>query len=159
MKLDIFSWSEEKSDGFQVGKGRVQILLSGPAALYAEAQGYETLVGYAASFDFETSEALTLRVDVSDKARKIRVFRQRPNGTTTRAEGEVFTNIDRMVDESGSFAEVTQALRQFKIEQRRVLRDLQIERRQLQHERAKLRAAPVEPASAQIEPQSEGAQE
>lgn len=133
MKFDLYSWNEVKHASFEAPKGRVQILLSGPGALYAQAQGVEALVGYGAAFDFQTQEDLTLRVEAP---KGVRVFRHAPHATAVEASGEVFTNIDRMPDESGSILEVSRATRMFELEKRRMLRELRAE---IEEERQSLR--------------------
>lgn len=124
MKFDLFSWSE-KHGTFEARKGRVQILFSRPAALYASAEGVEALVGYGTSFDLETTQVLIFR---ADGPKDLRVFVHQPHGTSIVSEGEVYTNIDRMPDESGSLAEVTHARRILEIERRAMLREIRQER-------------------------------
>lgn len=121
MKFDPFIWQEEKpNEKIQVGKGRVRLRLSVAAPVYFEAEGVEALVGTGTAFDFEVSEPGAVTVE----AKSGRVFRHVGHATSERASGEVYTNIDRMVDESGALAEVTRARRLFELERRAFLRDL-----------------------------------
>lgn len=134
MKFDPFVWSEVKSnEEIEVEKGWLRLRASAPGALYVQAQGVEALVGLGASFDVEVSEALMARFEAP---KATRVFLHRPDATSFVASGEVFTNIDRMPDESGSVVEVKRALRQLELERRAVLRDIRAERDELAAERA-----------------------
>lgn len=56
------------------------------------------------------------------------VWVYRSPSTSFQAEGEVFTNIDRMPGEGGPIAEVTRALRQLELEKRRMLVEIRAER-------------------------------
>lgn len=121
MKFDPFVWQEEKpNEKIQVGKGRVRLRVSVSAPVFFEAEGIEALVGTGTNFDFEVSEPGTVTVEMKAG----RVFRHVAHATAEPASGEVFTNIDRMVHESGALAEVTRARRLFELERRAFLRDL-----------------------------------
>lgn len=125
MKFDPFSWDEVKTnEETTFGKGTLRLRLSAPAALYVQAQGVEALAGYGAAFDVEVSEDVIFRVEAP---KGVRAFREVPQPTSFQPIGEVFTNIDRMVQESGAVAEVTRARRQLEIERREMLREIRIE--------------------------------
>ena len=62
-----------------------------------------------------------------DAAPGVRIFVHRGYSSSVRAEGEVFTNIDRMVHESGAMQEVTRARRLFEIERRAALAEMRAE--------------------------------
>ena len=121
MKFDIFAWSEAKNGKIEKIRGRLLLQCSAPCALYAQAEGVETLVGYGATFDVETPETVTYRID---GPKTVRAFYRQPERAIYRPEGEVYTNIDRMPDESGSMAEVLRARRQLEIERRALLREI-----------------------------------
>lgn len=126
MKFDPFVWKEENTnEEIEVGEGWLRLRCSAPAALYVTAQGFEALVGYAPSFDLQLSEELTFRVEGPDG---LRVFRHVAVLTSVRPEGEVFTNIDRMPNESGNVSEVTRAMRMFELQRRAALREIRAER-------------------------------
>lgn len=141
MKFDVFSWNEVKpNEKIQAPKGWLRVRSSVPAPLYIEAEGFEALAGVSSSFDLEISEAATFRLDAPPG---VRVFYHRTSGTTYEHSGEVFTNIDRMPDESGTVLEVRRALRELEIQRRSVLAEIRAERRAAQFTPA---PAPLEPA-------------
>lgn len=134
MKFDVFSWDEVKPNvKIEVGKGPLRLQCSAQTALYVEAEGVEALAGLSAAHHIEVAEEVTIRLETAAKG--VRCFLFRP-ATTTAVEphGEVYTNIDRMSDESGTMAEITKARRQFELERRAILREMKVEH-------AKLRAA------------------
>lgn len=142
MKFDPYNWNEASpNEKVQSRKGILRVRTSAPAPLYISAEGVEALAGYGTAFDVETSEAVIWRVDAP---KGVRVFYEAPPRTSVAASGEVYTNIDRMPDESGNLAEVLRARRLFEIEQRAMLRDLRQERAALIAERE----AAQQPASA-----------
>lgn len=122
MKFNPYNWNEVKHDQtINVEKGRVQLRLSKPAAVYVTAQGYQTLVGHGTTFDFEVTEEVSVNIEASASTRW---FIYQPGQTAKPAEGTVFTNIDRMIQESGTITEVKRALRQLEIERRSALREI-----------------------------------
>lgn len=124
-KFDVFSWDEVKTnEKVKNAKGQLWLRFSAPSALYIEAEGVEALAGYATEFDLEISEAVTFRVEAP---KGVRAFRFSPPATSVVAAGEVFTNIDRMVHESGMVAEVTKARRLLEMERRQMLADIRRE--------------------------------
>lgn len=145
MKFDPFSWQEVKpNEKIEFGKGVLRLRCSAPAPLYIEADGFEVLAGIGATFDLELAQEVTFHVDAPEG---VRVFYHRPVQTTFAAEGEVFTNIDRMPDESGSVMEVRRALRQLELERRAALREIRQAREAV--------AASIMPADdAVIEPET-----
>lgn len=126
MKFDPKSWFEVKpNEPIQVEKGELRLRASAIVPLYAETQGFEALVGVQSAFEVEFSEAVTVRFEAS---KGVRAFVYRPLQTSLEPVGEVFTNIDRMPDESGALAEVTRARRMFEFERRSMLREIRQER-------------------------------
>lgn len=126
MKFDPVCWNEvNPNEKVQAAKGVLRVRASAPAPLYIEAEGCEALCGVGTAFDVELSEAVTFRLDAP---KGVRVFVHRPLATTVHAAGEVYTNIDRMPDESGSLMEVTRARRQLELERRAMLREIRAER-------------------------------
>lgn len=156
MKFDPFSWDEVKTNvQVEVGKGRVRLQLSAPAPLYIEAEGVEALAGYGAAHDVEVSEAVNIRIDAPKGVRAF-LFRA-PRTTAVQPVGEVYTNIDRMTQESGTMLEITRARREFEIERRVMLREMKIANAQMKAEIAKARHAgtpadnPLDAASEVVE--------
>lgn len=144
MKFDVFKWNEVKTNAqIQVGKGVLRLRVSAPCPLYLQAEGVEALVGVGTSFDVEASGAVSFRVEAPEG---VRAFREQAESTSCKHTGEVFTNIDRMPDESGSMAEVLRARRLFEFEQRSLLREMRSEREALLAARAK-DEAPAEAVS------------
>lgn len=122
MKFDPYSWLEVQSNvEVQASKGRLQLRVSAPCPLYVTAQGVEALVGVSTEFTVEVAEEITFRLDAPEG---VRVFVYDPVPTAVVADGEVFTNIDRMVSESGMLQEVTRARRQLEFERRAMLREI-----------------------------------
>lgn len=151
MKFDPFNWNEVKpNEKVFAGQGLLRVRCSAPSPLYIEAQGVEALCGVGTAFEVETSEAVSFRVDAP---KGVRVFVHSPEVTSIVAAGEVFTNIDRMPDESGNLLEVRRALRQLEIERRAVLREIRAERAAFDASRAPADPDPV------IEPEADPAQE
>ena len=122
MKFDPLTWNEvPTNETIQIGKGVVRLRASAPVPLYIEIQGVEALADYGTNLEVEVSEAARAKV-VAPKG--VRVFVHTPLPTAVQAQGEVFTNIDRMPSESGPMAEVTRALRALEMERRAALRDI-----------------------------------
>lgn len=130
MKFDPNCWQEVKAnEQIQFGKGVLRLRASVPAPLYITTQGgHEALCAVATAFDVELSEEVSFRVE---GAKGTRVFLFKPLPTFCQPKGEVFTNIDRMPDESGQMLEVRKALRQLEIERRATLREIRAERERL----------------------------
>lgn len=121
MKFDPFTWQEVKANEKTQIKGQLRVRCSSEAPLYIEAEGVEVLAGVGHTFDLELAETVTWRVDAPVG---VRVFYHRPHATSHKFEGERWTNIDRMPDESGSMAEVLRARRQFELERRAFLKEM-----------------------------------
>lgn len=122
MKFDPFVWDEVKTnEEIQRPKGKLQLRLSAPGAVYVTSQGYEALVGYGTSFDLDLAEPHSIRVEAG---KGIRAFIYAPAPTTFVAVGEVFTNPDRLPHESGSMAEVLRARRMLEIERRAMMKEM-----------------------------------
>lgn len=150
MKFDPFNWHEVKAnEKVQARKGWLRLRCSAAAPVFIEAEGHEVLLGVGTSFDVETSEAVNFRVEAP---KGTRVFMYRPFGTSVESEGEVFTNIDRMPQESGAVAEVTKALRLFKVQQNALLRQVRAERNALEAVKAKAEAASAPAPAAEPDP-------
>ena len=161
MKFSVYSWDEVPTDEqIQVQKGRVQLRLSSPGALYAEAFGVKALVGYASDFNFELDEAATLTFEVPAGTR---AFMHVPFATSTDvcASAEVYTNADRMPYESGMLADVTRARRMLEIERRQMMLELRGEHSKLKARIAqaqKAEAPAAEPEAAAADPVTDAGQ-
>lgn len=149
-KFDVFTWEEVQiNEKTEARKGRLRLRISQPVPVYIEAQGFEVLAGYASDFDLEISEAVTFRVEAPEG---VRAFRYAPFPTSTVADGEVFTNIDRMPHESGMLAEVTRARRMLEIEKRQMLAEI---RREMAITRNVARSIATPEAEVQAEAEAE----
>lgn len=125
MKFDVFTWNEVKpNEKNKAEKGRLRLLCSAPSPLYIEAEGVEALAGVSTSFDLEVAQAVTFRLEAP---KGVRLFQYHPFPTAFQADGEVFTNIDRLPHESGMLAEVTRARRQLEIERRSMMAQIRAE--------------------------------
>ena len=124
MKFDAMAWQEVSPNEEIHIKGRLQLRCSAPSPLYIESEGVEALAGVATDFQIADLPEVIARVDA---APGVRIFVHRGYSASVRAEGEVFTNIDRMVHESGAMQEVTRARRLFEIERRAALAEMRAE--------------------------------
>lgn len=146
MKFDVFSWAEvNPNEKVQAGKGILRVRCSASSPLYVEAEGYEVLAEVGTAFEIDLSEAVTWRVEAPKGAR---IFWMPPALTSYRAEGEVYTNIDRMPHESGQLAEVSRAMRMFEFERRAYLKEMRAEI-------AALRATPAPVLPERVDPEPE----
>lgn len=159
MKFDVFSWDEVKTNAEnQSAKGVLRLFVSAPAPLYITAQGVESLAGYGAEHTVEVSEEVTFRVEAP---KGVRCFKHRAFAETAfEAEGETFTNIDRMPHESGLLADVTRARRMLEVEKRQMLADI---RREASIARNSVKAKepvaePVDTSPAETQPEGEAAE-
>lgn len=115
--------------------GPVEVVTNMPCALYVNTpEGQEKLFGYGTNFFVEIAGEFSFRPHSAQTG--FRSFRKRPDLSTLYEdppeETEVFTNIDRMPDESGTVAEVTRALRMMEIERRAILSEIRSERASLE---------------------------
>lgn len=141
MKFDVSKWSELSPNVLYEGQvGRLVGNCSQLAAWYVLWNGQEILAHVGHSVDISISEPFSWRCEVDTSAR---VFVSAPRAVHHNVVGEVFTNIDRKPRESGMVAEVSAALRRFKLEQRDLRADIRRERFELERERKALR--PVVP--------------
>lgn len=124
MKFDPMAWQEVSANEQIEIKGNLRLRCSAPSPLYIESEGYEALAGVATEFQIADLPQVIARVDA---APGVRIFVHRGYSTSFRAEGEVFTNIDRMVHESGAMQEVTRARRLFELERRSALAEMRAE--------------------------------
>lgn len=150
MKFDLFSWQEiEPGTKYETAKGRIQIKASKEVALYASAEGVDVLVGVGTSISVEFVQKVDYWVEGPAKTR---VFTHAPGKLFHRPVGEVYTNADRMPDESGAVAEVRKALRAFKLEQREIRREAAEERQRNKPKRNP--ETDPEPAEETAEPEN-----
>lgn len=146
MKFNLFQWSEVKAnEETQVESGWLRVRSSVVGALYLSAQGVETLVSRGSSWDVETGEAVTFRVETEGPGR---VFYHVPRNAVHRPDGEVFTNIDRMPHESGSLLEVRRALRELELAKRDTLRQIRAARQAASDAVQLVEPVAAEPAAA-----------
>lgn len=138
MKFDVFQWDEVKHGEERKAKGVLRVRCSASAPLYIEAEGYEVLASVGTAHEIDLAQEVSWRVDAP---KAVRVFVQQAAQTAfDLSEEEVFTNIDRMPDESGSMAEVLRARRQFELERRSLLNELRAEKAELRAARKARRA-------------------
>lgn len=152
MLFNPINWFEVKpNETHEVSKGRLRLQCSEAVPLYIEAEGVEALAGVSTAFDVELSAQARWRVG---NQKGVRVFVYVPERTSFVAIGEVFTNIDRMVDESGSVAEVTRALRQLELMRRSALAEIKAEGRALKRQAKEASVPLVEPVAEPVDPEA-----
>ncbi|MFD1881003.1 hypothetical protein [Paracoccus pacificus] len=157
MRFDPYSWHEVSvNEEYEAAKGRLRVRCSAQAPLYISAQGCEALAGVETSFDVEVSEAVTWRVDAPEG---VRVFVHAPPGTVLPSIGEVFTNIDRLPEESGSMYEVQKALRALEMERRAYGRDMRAAIAAVRRQGSVKTPAPSAVAPVEPEPDADEAEE
>lgn len=118
MKLDLYNWTEVKlGQKIHSDTGRVKVRTSNPANFYVTdmIEGIEILAGSGQSIDFKAGSAVNYIVDAPEGTR---VFVYAPRKNFSEAVGEVYTNIGRMPNESGTLNEVKKALRRQRIDMR-----------------------------------------
>lgn len=129
MKFDLFAWQEiDPATKYETAKGSIVLQASKDVALYASAEGVEVLVGVGTSIKAQFAQQVEYWVEGPAKTR---VFVHAPGKLYHEPVGEIYTNADRMPDESGTVAEITKAMRQFKLEQRAIMRQMREQSRRL----------------------------
>lgn len=158
MKHNLFNWLEVKAnEELEHAKGRVRLRCSKVAAIFVTAQGFETLAAVGTEADFEVSEAVTLRIELPEGGR---AFLRTEEDSARKPGAVVYTNIDRMPDESGSMAEVLRARRRLEIERRRLMADIRAEHgKMLRKIKASNPPAPAPEPAPEPEPEPAPAEE
>ncbi|MEP3530117.1 MAG: hypothetical protein ABJN39_20250 [Sulfitobacter sp.] len=133
MKFDPFKWQQVRPNVENKGpQGMLHVMCSESATVYVSCQGVEAIAGHGKEVRVRLAEAFTFRVK-ADKAADVFVYS--PMANCQQSDGEVFTNIDRQPDESGTMLEISRALRAFKLEQAGLRKQVRAEMRELQKER------------------------
>lgn len=155
MKFDLFAWSEVAAPEkwHPCADGRLRLRFSEPGAVFCRCQGYEVLAGYGTDFDLTFAEILEYRCSLPKGGR---VFGRFPGGTGAESTGEVYTNADRSLDQSGTYFEVRRALREQQIAQHVQLGEMRAATRALKLARLAMTAAVPAPADP---PQNPGVSE
>ena len=138
MKLDFLKTHEveDHAKDQPTPQGGLQLRVSDPhAAIYVTGHGVEVLAGIG-SCDcvFSQDADATFRVEAKKGARSFLTLAPRQS---YEPHGERYTNMDRMPSESGTMNEITRALREFKLKQNEVLREVKAQKRDLDLARAK----------------------
>ena len=141
MRFDPLAWDEVSPNEENLCKGTLRVRASREGALYVQVEGVEALYGIGTSFEVQTPAEMIWRLDAPADAR---VFVQRMFGTSFECEGETFTNIDRMPNESESMAEVTRARRMLELERRSFLAEVRAENAAISAQLAAKRQAAAE---------------
>jgi hypothetical protein len=143
MRFDPFVWQElEPAKKYQTAKGALHVKASKPVAVFVAAEGVEALVGTGTDVRATFAENVEYWIEGEDG---VRAFVYSPGKHFFRPVGEVYTNADRMPDESGSVMEVRKAIRQLKLEQR------EMRRKVAESERRRSRVDKPEPAQETAE--------
>lgn len=119
MKFNPTDWKEVKANAqIQVPACLLQLRLTAPGVLFVTTEGVETLYGEGSAFRLSVPENSAYEVKLSGG----KVYQRDIPVRTFADTSEKFTNIDRLPQESGTVAEVTKAVRMFKIEERATVR-------------------------------------
>jgi len=143
MKFSPENWKEVKpNEKIILTQGRLWLRLTQESpVLITSFSGIETLVAFDKEVDVEVTDC-DHAIFTNDKARGW-LF-ERPV-EYFESDGEIFTNADRMPNESGSVNEITAALRLFKLEQRQILQEANAELADIKREAALHRPPQVDP--------------
>lgn len=161
MKFDPFNWYEVKTnEQVSFGKGRLRLRISAAAPLYVTRHyatededgvvsfdAHEALAGVDTFFDLEVSQAVTVRVEAP---KGVRAFAEGRDGTSAPFEGEVYANLDRMVIESGTLAEIRRAGRLQEIQHRQQMAEMRAETAKFLSAKQKAEPAASAPAPAPV---------
>lgn len=125
MKFNSNDWSEIKPNvEIQVPAGRVRLRTTAQASCFVTQDGTEALQGIGTEFSFTLSAPSAIKVNIVTPGRVfIRDFVRR--GFVD--QSEVYTNVDRLPNESGTVLEVTKALRMLKLEERAMVARIRAE--------------------------------
>ena len=150
MKHDLFAWQEVKINApHKVPKGHLFLRLSAASPVFIQAEGVQSLLGVQTEFSVEISEAAQITVAAKTGTR---AFVRVAPATSYEHYGEVFTNIDRLPQESGMLADVTRARRQLELERRQMMAEIRAEAAKVRAAMAPAKAAKAaEAASAPVE--------
>lgn len=143
MKFSPENWKEVKpNDKIEITQGRLWLRLTQASPiLVTSLSGVETLVCFDTEADIEVTDC-AFAIFTNEKARGW-LF-ERPV-EYFESDGEIFTNADRMVMESGTMGEITKALRLFKIEQNSILREANAKLQEIQQEARSVRERQPDP--------------
>jgi hypothetical protein len=126
MKFNPNDWSEVKAnETFKVPACNVRLRCTGEASVFVTTEGVESLQGVGQTFNFTVSAPSEIKVNIVKPGR---VFMRDVVRRAFEDKSEVFTNIDRLPNESGPLQEVTRALRVLKLEERAMIRRIRAER-------------------------------
>lgn len=162
MKFDPLNWGPiQEGKDYAAKNGRVLLRASQKIAVYIAVEGVEALAGVGFEVDAAVSPGATFRCEaVADTPSAIFAYDRAAANFTP--QGEVFSNADRKPMESGMLAEVTKAMRELKIQQHVMRKEMAIERQKIlsaQRRALKPDGSPEvvepEPGTAETE-QSEG---
>jgi hypothetical protein len=153
MKFDIFKWQEVKIDAEYTRKsGLLHVMCSKACAVFVSAQGVEVLAGVGQDINIQIKEPFQYRIESEEGAR---AFVESPPSQFHETVGEVFTNLDRKPEESGSVLAVRQAMRELQLQQRDMLASLRSERQAVERLKGETAEPPAsaEPVN-EVEPET-----
>lgn len=151
MKFNPFQWQEvQPLEVLDMESGQLHIRASSDkCAVYVECEGVEVLAGYGSEINVSIAQPFRAHVVAEDG---VRAFVKSPVTEPVKTRGEVYTNIDRMPNESGNMLEVMREVRKFKLEQAAYMRQARAERHKLEAARRSNMKPDPEP-EPQPEPQ------
>lgn len=131
-RFDFHEWQEVTCGQKEIlPEGRLRLRASSPVAVYFWNEGSKSPQSILAAVGEEIDLIYSLdgpyAFEVIPREPGTRVFMHWPQVTVFEPGGEVFTNADRMIHESGSMYEVKRAMRHLQLEQRRIVAEAKAE--------------------------------
>ena len=119
MKFNPFKYSEVKANAeIESPQGLLHVMCSENCNVYVTCQGVEALAGYGREVRVQIADAFIFRVEAVKTAR---VFIEDPQKVFYTPKGEVFTNMDRKPQESGTMLAIKQGLRSLQLKEMSIL--------------------------------------
>lgn len=130
MKLNTAQWKKVSANEIVIESGRVWLRASAPICWIVEQNGFDAPAAFGWEVDFKTDNQT-----VVSWPQGVEVWAFAPDLFVYNPAGEVFTNPDRINQPVGHTAEIASAIRKFRLQQRELLRELEVERDALRAQR------------------------
>lgn len=115
MRFDVFAWSAiDHKDTFVSETGSVHLMCDKEMAVFVSVEGYEVLLGVGKELKRTFQAKGVVRIEAPKTAS---VYLYEPAKKVVDKRREVFTNIDRKPNESGSVDEVRKLLRKMQVDE------------------------------------------
>lgn len=132
VKHDLYKWQEVyPGEAFDIPRGLCWLRATAPIVVFAESGDFQSIAGTGAEVRFEVQAACSITVqafglfdeEARSRARdQLRVFLYEREPAIHFPQGEVFSNPDRPLHQSGYLDEVLRARRLFELERREAQR-------------------------------------